>query len=134
MGSPWNISQTKIAPYAACMVKIGIQMNNAVYTSKDKNYLFSSIKKNFCYKTWSPIAFFLLEYSVMGIVKPKFTRINEIWCRILEIEDLSKNVRKTRDRTSLRAENEFHSTSKCYRKIEASLILGQKMSSPTSLI
>ena len=51
LGSPWNISQTKIAPYAACMVKIGIQMNNAVYTSKDKNYLFSSIKKNFCYKT-----------------------------------------------------------------------------------
>ena len=37
----------------------------------------------------------------MGIVKPKFTRRNEIWCRILELEDLSKNVRKTQDRTSL---------------------------------
>ena len=45
---------------------------------------------------------FLFQYSLIGIVKPKFTRRNEIWCRILEIEDLSKNVRKTQDRTSLR--------------------------------
>ena len=37
----------------------------------------------------------------MGIVKPKFTRRNEIWSRIKEIEDLAKNVRKTEDRTSL---------------------------------
>ena len=44
---------------------------------------------------------FLFEYSLMGIVKPKFTQRNEIWCRILEIEDLSKNVRKTQGRTSL---------------------------------
>ena len=44
---------------------------------------------------------FLFEYCLMGIEKPKFTRRNEIWCRILEIEDLSKNVRKTQDRTSL---------------------------------
>ena len=44
---------------------------------------------------------FLFEYSLIGIVKPKFTRRNEIWCRIWEIEDLSKNVRKKQDRTSL---------------------------------
>ena len=37
----------------------------------------------------------------MGIVKPKFTRRNEIGCRILEIEDLSKNVHKPQDRTSV---------------------------------
>ena len=39
----------------------------------------------------------------MGIVKTKFTRRNEIRCRILEIKDLSKNVRKTQDRTSLKS-------------------------------
>ena len=43
----------------------------------------------------------LFQYSLIGIVKPKFTRRNEIWCRIWEIEDLSKNVRKKQDRTSL---------------------------------
>ena len=44
---------------------------------------------------------FLFENSLTGIIKPKFTRRNEIWCRILEIEDLSKNVLKTQDWTSL---------------------------------
>ena len=44
---------------------------------------------------------FLFEYSFMGIVKLQFTRRNEIWCKILEIEDLSKNVRKMQDRMSL---------------------------------
>ena len=44
---------------------------------------------------------FLIEYSLIDIVKPKFTRRNEMRCRILEIEDLSKNLRKTQDRTSL---------------------------------
>ena len=44
---------------------------------------------------------FLIEYSLIGIMKPKFTRRKEIWRRISEIEDLSKNVRKTQDRTSL---------------------------------
>ena len=37
----------------------------------------------------------------MDIVKPKFSRRNEIRCRILQIEELSKNMRKTQDRTSL---------------------------------
>ena len=37
----------------------------------------------------------------MGSVKTQFTRINEIWCWSLEKEDLSQNVRKTQDRTSL---------------------------------
>ena len=44
---------------------------------------------------------FLFEYSLMVIVKPKYTRSNEIRCRVLEIEYLSKNLRKTQHRTSL---------------------------------
>ena len=93
--------------------KIGIQMNNTVYTSKEKNYQFSSKKKPSATKhspqspmfiTWNFIAIFLFEYSLMGIVKPKFTRRNEIWCTILKIEDLSKNVRKTQDWMSLKAQ------------------------------
>ena len=56
----------------------------------------------FMFITWKFYCNFLFEYtgSFMGIIKPKFTRRNEI-CRILEIEDLSKNVLKTQDRTSL---------------------------------
>ena len=46
----------------------------------------------------------LIEYSFIVIVKPKFTRRNEIRCRILEIDDLSKNVRKMQDRMSLTPE------------------------------
>ena len=75
---------------------------------KEKNYKFSSKKpsatkhsppSNVYYMEFYRI--FLFEYSLIGIVKPKFTRRNEIWCRIWEIEDLSKNVRKKQDRTSL---------------------------------
>ena len=44
----------------------------------------------------------------MGIVKPKFTRRNEIRSRIKEIEDLAKNVRKTEDRTSLSSYEQIH--------------------------
>ena len=40
------------------------------------------------------------KFCLIGIVKAYF-RGNEIGCRILEIEDLSKNVRKTKDRTFL---------------------------------
>ena len=83
-------------------------MNKTVYTSKEKNYKFSS-KIPFATKHSTPsnvynMEFyrnFLFEYSLIGIVKPKFTRRNEIWWRIWEIEDLSKNVRKKQDRTSL---------------------------------
>ena len=65
--------------------KIGIQMNNTVYTSKEKNYEFSS-KKPSDTKHSPPsnvyyIVFcrnFLFQYSLIGIVKPKFTRKNEI--------------------------------------------------------
>ena len=89
--------------------KIGIQKNNTVYTSKEKNYEFSS-KKPSATKHSPPsnvyyIEFhrnFLFQYNLIVIVKPKFTRRNEIWYRIWEIEDLSKNVRKKQDRTSLR--------------------------------
>ena len=65
--------------------KIGIQMNNTVYTSKEKNYKFSS-KKPSATKQSPPsniyyMAFyrnFLFEYSLIGIVKPKFTKRNEM--------------------------------------------------------
>ena len=65
--------------------KIRIQMNNTVYTSKEKNYKFSS--KNPSATKHSPPCYvyyiefhrnFLFEYSLMGILKPKFTRRNEI--------------------------------------------------------
>ena len=64
---------------------IGIQMNNTVYISKEKNYEFSS-KKPFATKhsphlmciIWNFTAFFLFQYSLIGIVKPKFTRRNEM--------------------------------------------------------
>ena len=50
LGSPWNISQKKVAPYAACMENRNSN-DNTVYTSKEKKkYKFSS-KKTFRYKT-----------------------------------------------------------------------------------
>ena len=60
--------------------KIGIQMNNTVYTSKEKNYQFSSLKPSatkvphLMFITWHFTTFVLFEYSLMGIEKPKFTR------------------------------------------------------------
>ena len=64
--------------------KIGIQMKNTVYTSKEKNK-FSS-KKPSAKKHSSPsnvyyMAFyrnFLFQYILIGILKPKFTRRNEM--------------------------------------------------------
>ena len=58
--------------------KIGIQMNNAVYTSKEKNK-FSS-KKPSATKHSSPFNVyymefyrnFLFQYSLIGILKPQF--------------------------------------------------------------
>ena len=65
--------------------KIGIQMNNTVYTSKRKNYQFSSKKPSATkHSPLSNVSYmeiyrnFLFEYSLMGIIKPKFTRRNEI--------------------------------------------------------
>ena len=64
---------------------IGIQMNNTVYISKEKNYEFSSKKpsatkhsppSNVCYIEF--YCNFLFQYSLIGIVKPKFIRKNEI--------------------------------------------------------
>ena len=89
-------------------------MNNTVYTSKEKNYEFSS-KKPSATKQSPPsniyyIEFyrnFLFQYSLIGIAQPKFTRRNEIWCKIWEIEDLSKNVRKKQDCMSLRPSQSF---------------------------
>ena len=88
-------------------VRIGIQIDYTVYTSKEKkeeNKLFSSLK-NLPKQNHSPQThiyymefnrIFVIEYSLFGIIKP-FTGRNEKICRILEIEDLSKNVRKTQD-------------------------------------
>ena len=65
--------------------KIGIRINNTVYTSKEKNYEFS-LKKPSATKH-SPPSYvyymefycnFLFEYSLMGIVKFKCTRRNEM--------------------------------------------------------
>ena len=65
--------------------KIEIQMNNTVYTSKQKKYKIFSKKpsatkhsslSNVYYMEFYRI--FLFEYSLMGIVKPKFTRRNKI--------------------------------------------------------
>ena len=68
------------------MENIGIQMNNTVYTSKEKLYQFS-LKKNPTATKHSPpsnveyLEFylnFLFEYSYIGIVRLKFTRRNEM--------------------------------------------------------
>ena len=50
---------------------------------------------------------FVTEYSLIGMLKPLFTKRYEIRCRILKIEDSSENVRKTQDRTS---------SSRCFQK------------------
>ena len=85
-------------------------MNNIVYTSKQKQYQFSSknpsATKNIPLSNVYYMDFFLnflFHYSFIDIVKLKITRINEMWCRILKTEDLSKKVRKTQDRTSLKS-------------------------------
>ena len=95
LGSIWNILLHKIAPYATCMKKMGIQINNTVYKTNRKNSPSSNVYYMEFYRN------FLIEYSLIGIVKPKFTKRNEIWCKISEIEDLSKNVRKSQEQTSL---------------------------------
>ena len=84
LGSPWNISQNIVAPYVTAWKK-----NNTVYTSKEKKYEFSS-KKSSATKQSPPsnvyyMKFyrnFLFQNSLIGIVKHKLTRRNEIWCRI----------------------------------------------------
>ena len=65
--------------------KIGIQMSNTVYTSKRKNDQFSSRKPSATkhsplYNVYYMEIYrnFLFEYSSMGILKPKFSRRNEI--------------------------------------------------------
>ena len=68
-------------------------MNNTVYTSKEKKYEFSS-KKPSATKHSPPsnvyyIEFyrnFLVQYNLICIVKPKFSRRNEIWRRSWEID------------------------------------------------
>ena len=61
--------------------KIGIQMNNTVYSLTEKNFQFSSKKlsttkhsppSNVYYMEFYHN--FLLEYSLIGIVRPKYTR------------------------------------------------------------
>ena len=75
--------------------KIGIKINNTVFTSKEKINK-SLLKKPSASKEsphlmliiWTFIALFLIEYNLIGIVKLKFTRRNKILLRILE--DLTK--------------------------------------------
>ena len=64
------------------IAKIAIQINNTFYTSKEKNYQFSSIKPSATKQRPQSYVnfmefnrnFFIFEYSLMGIVKPKLTR------------------------------------------------------------
>ena len=60
-------------------------------SSKKPSATKHSTKRNVYYINFNRI--FKIKYSLIGIVKFKFTRRNEIRCRILEIKDLSKNVR-----------------------------------------
>ena len=65
--------------------KVGIQISNTVFTSKEKNQQFSS-QKNLLQQNSPPskvhdMEFYrncLIEYSLVGIVKPKFTRRNDV--------------------------------------------------------
>ena len=103
LGTPWNISQNNVVPYAACMEKWTILFThqNYEFSSKKPSATKHSPPSNVYYMEF--YCNFLFQYSLIGIVKPKFFRRNEIWfwIRIWEIEDLSKNVRKKQDRTSL---------------------------------
>ena len=65
--------------------KIGIQMNNTVYTSKEKNYEISSKKPSATKHSLPSNVYymefyrnFLFQYSLIGFVKPKLFRRNEI--------------------------------------------------------
>ena len=65
--------------------KIGIHFNSAVYTSKEKNQQFSFNKPSSTkHSPPSNVYYlefyhsFLIECSLIGIIKPKFTRRNEI--------------------------------------------------------
>ena len=60
-------------------------MNNTVYTSKRKNYKFSSKKPSATKHSPLYIVYYMeiyrnlsFEYSLIGILKPKFTRRNDI--------------------------------------------------------
>ena len=65
--------------------KIGIQMNNTAYTSKEKNNEFSSKKLSATKHSPSSNVYyivfyrnFLFQYYLIGIIKPKFIRRNVI--------------------------------------------------------
>ena len=82
-----------------------------MFTHQNKNIInfllktlpLQKIVPNLTFIIWNFFLNFSFEYSFISIVKLKFTRRNEMWCRILEIEDLSKKVRKAQDRTSLKS-------------------------------
>ena len=54
------------------MKKMGIQINNTVYKTNRKNSPSSNVYYMEFYRN------FLIEYSLIGIVKPKFTKRYEI--------------------------------------------------------
>ena len=57
-----------------------------------KNYKNESV---LIFILWDFIEMFQIKYSLISIVKHKFTRRYEILCRILELEDLSKMYAKS---------------------------------------
>ena len=67
------------------MEKKGIQMNNTVYISKEKNHEFYAKKPSATQRSPQSNVYYMefyftifIEYSLIGIVKPQFTKRNEI--------------------------------------------------------
>ena len=85
LGSQWNISLNKIPPYAVCMEKYEFKSTMLFTHQKRKiNNFFSkylppqNIVPYLMFIIWNLSHFLKIEYSLIGIIKPKFTRGNEI--------------------------------------------------------
>ena len=77
LGSTWNISQNKIVPYATCMKKcIHIYRENFTifFFKKTPSITKHTPPFNFYFYYMEFYRVFLIQYNLIGIVKPKFTR------------------------------------------------------------
>ena len=110
MGSPWNISQNKIAFQAACVEKQELKSTILILFTHQKRIFQKFSSKMPSATKLGPLFLILIhytsyrisfEYSLIGIVKPTFTRRYKSWCTIVKMEDLSENMRKKQDRRSL---------------------------------
>ena len=102
-----------------------IKQKHYQFSSKNPSSTKNSPQSNFYYMDF--FLNFLFEYSFIGIVKLKFTRRNEMWCRILDIEALSKKVRKTQDRMSLIHVHVFYFVINCLHHRYMQFIIGGSM-------